>query len=150
MKDNSGRRLVLRLLTLSVLLAGIVFFASDRPQFTAHATDPWATCDPPFGTCNSTCNPSNKVPCFGDCQYSYFTCLYNNMEGYSHTPLIDPNAACWDNAVSIFDHCMIGKMAPGSSYSNVYADCMASTNDLSECCTQVMNEWWGINGPNCY
>jgi hypothetical protein len=146
MKNNSRRRMMLRLATLCVLVASVIFLASDRPS---HASDYWA-CDSPFDSCNATCNPSNAVPCFGDCQYSYFTCLYNAGEHYSRTPLVDPSASCWDNAVSIYNHCTSGMMPLGAGYGDTYANCMAASNDLAECCGQVQSEWWAINGPWCY
>ena len=147
------KRILLRLATLWILVAGLVFFATDRPEYTAHASD-YEVCDSGFTTCNNSCTPSTAVPCYGDCQYDYHQCLYNAGDQYSRTPIIDPSQSCWDNAVSVYNHCVIGMM-PGQSsmtpdYAGIYASCMATYNDPNECCGHVQAEWWQLNGPWCY
>lgn len=154
MRDRGTRRILLKLVTLSVLVAGVFFFVSDRPEYVAHANDCYS-CDTAFPTCNNTCNPNNAVPCYGDCQTTYANCLYGCGNTYPRTPIVDPSASCWENAVRVYDHCVVGAM-PGQSqwtpdYAGIYAQCMLdNNNDVSECCSHVQQAWWELNGPYCY
>ena len=67
MKDNSRRRLVLRLTMLCVLFAGVTFFALDRPQFTSSA----GTASAPAAMCGS---------CMAECYDAYHYCVGRGNE----------------------------------------------------------------------
>src|ERR1700755_597368 len=133
MKSQSIRRVFFKLVTLSLIVAGVLLFAPDRPDYVAHARDCYSACDSAFPTCNSTCSPSNAVPCYGNCQGTYADCLYGCGNDYPHTPIVDPSASCWNNAVSVYNHCVVGKIPwtnPWSpDYTAIYADCMLDNNN---------------------
>lgn len=154
MKENTARRVVFRLVTLCVLLGGLLLVAAERPEYSASANNCDA-CHNSFPGCNATCSPSNAVPCYGNCQSSYASCLWGCGDQYSRTPLIDPSQSCWENAESVYNHCLVGQM-PGQStytpdYAGVYASCMAANNDdIYVCCDEVRYSWWDMNGPWCY
>lgn len=154
MKDNSVRKILFRLGSLSILLAGVMFFATDRQAYTVYADD-YTACDNAFPGCNNNCNSTNAIPCYGNCQTTYFGCLYTAGHPYSHTPMINYNQQCWENAENVFNHCLIGEM-PGTGggvpdYPAIYAAAMlANENGVMGSCYEVQQAWWGFNGPNCY
>lgn len=139
-------------LVLSVLTLTLWFVAIDRPTVVKADScwDAWGVFSDGFHSCSTSAvcdpgspsyNPSACLNCFiglGE-EHSIWS---SSCSMPSHSPMVDPNAACEANGDRVYDNCMAG--TAGHLWTAKYNQCLADNGEnanMIDCCEALRTEY---------